>query len=488
MIVKPKVRKKNTLVDIPSISLAAHAEYLKSFCLQELFTYHPARAQEMQIGCGHLTLDFSRQRIIPDTLHLFEALVKKEKLSEKINALVCGEIVNTSEQRPALHTALRDPSPTPIWVNGENIKPSIHMTFEKMQRLCETIWQNNITDVLVLGIGGSFWGPQCVCEALQTLPKRLNVHFLADTEQEAFAARVNTLTPERTVVIVISKSFTTPEALCNALRAHTWLGIYAKSHCLAVTAARHEAESLGIESSHILDIWSWVGGRYSVWSAVGLPIALCYGMSVFKAFLAGAHQMDQHLISMPMRMNMPMMAALLTFFNTRFLDAATEAIIPYSFRLNTFIPYVQQLSMESLGKCHDLDGNPVIGTTGPITWGQTGLHAQHTFNQLLHQGRHCIAVDFILPMDKPDLVATCCAQSQALAFGDLHNPLLHARTPGNQPHNLLKIKALSAETLGALMAFYEHKTYLLACLFNINAFDQFGVELAKRLTKECMDV
>lgn len=482
MIVETKVSKK-AIADLNAVpvSLPAHVSHLKSLHLRELFNTHPHRTQEMQIACDELTLDFSHQRITQQTLDVLEDLANKSQLYKKIVDLICGKFVNTSEQRPALHTALRDPTPMPISVEGKNIKLDIRAMHEKMREVCERLWQKEIQDVLVLGIGGSYWGSRCVCEALQSLPTRLNVHFLADIEEEAFEAAIHKLSPQNTAVIIISKSFTTQEVLCNAQRAQAWLGPHEKEHLFAVTAAPKKAQAWGIESNNILEFWSWVGGRYSVWSAVGIPIALCYGMDVFCSLLEGAHIIDQHLTSSTPCQNLPMMAALLDFLNVRYFNAPTKAIIPYGFSLKAFIPYVQQLSMESLGKCHDVHGNPIFDATGPIVWGQTGLHAQHTFNQLLHQGKHCVAIDFIIPMDKPELVSNCFARSQALALGDTEHPITYARTPGNQPHNILKITTLSPKTLGMLMAFYEHKTYLLACLFNINAFDQFGVELAKTL-------
>lgn len=461
--------------------LAPYVDILRSSQLRDLFAEDPRRATRMQISCHELTLDFSHQRITDKMWSALAVYAQKNKLDEHIRDLISGAVVNVSENRPALHTALRDPSSTPIFVKNENIKPQIQAAFESMRTLCKTVWQSGITDVLILGIGGSYWGSLCACEALRTLPKRLNVHFLGDMEAEAFDHATRALRPEKTMVVVISKSFKTIETLSNAKRARTWLGPLLSAHTIAVTANIQEAQSFGIQSSHVLPMWPWVGGRYSVWSCVGVPIALCYGIAAFQELLQGAHKMDQHLLHAPLKQNLPVMAALITFLNTRILGAATEAIIPYSARMRHFIPYVQQLKMESLGKSRDVQGQKIAEPTGPVIWGQTGLHAQHTFNQILHQGNQCIPIDFILPIDMPELVNACFAQSQALAFGDPHHEVLHARSEGNQPHNILKLHTLNPQTLGMLMAFYEHKTYLLACLFNINAFDQFGVELAKKM-------
>jgi glucose-6-phosphate isomerase len=470
------------------MSLATHVQSLQSVHLRDLFAQDAMRKNAMQITCDELTLDFSHQRISTRTLCALETFADEHNLNTHISALINGENVNQTENRPALHTALRDPSATPIFVNNQDIKPKIRAAFDTMHALCKTIWQSGISDVLVLGIGGSYWGSLCACEALRTLPKRLNMHFLADIEAEAFDHTIHKLQPEKTIVLVISKSFTTQETLCNAMRARTWLGPLFKAHCMAITANCEAAQTFGVDPHYILNMWPWVGGRYSVWSTVGMPIALCYGMVTFQALLNGAHTMDQHLINAPMRNNLPMMAALLSFLNIRFFNSTSEALIPYGSRLCHFVPYVQQLKMESLGKSRDIHGNLIFEPTGSIIWGQTGIHAQHTFNQILHQGSHYVPIDFIVPMDQGELVNACFAQSQALAFGEPNHSLLHARTEGNQGHNILKIKTLNAQTLGMLMAFYEHKTYLLACLFNINAFDQFGIELAKKITGSMREV
>lgn len=464
--------------------LASHAQTLQSLHLREILP-DPMRAQRMQISCHDLSLDFSHQRILPETLFFFEDVAKQEKLAEKMAALMRGDKVNVSEDRPALHTALRNPSDQPIYVDGKDIMPQIHNCLEHMEDLCNQVHASPIQDVVVLGIGGSYWGSAAVCDALQCLPKRLNVHFLGDMEKEAFDLTVASLRPATTLFIIISKSFTTPETLFNARLAQAWLGKYLQDttcpHAVAVTANADAAKAFGIAADHIFDMWPWVGGRYSVWSAVGLPIALCHGFAVFEEFLQGAHAMDEHALTAAPGENLPMIAALCSYWNIRFGGVTTEAVLPYGFRLSRFLPYVQQLSMESLGKQRTLTGERIETQTGPIVWGQTGLHAQHTFNQLLHQGNQKASIEFILPLENKELVAACLAQSYALTHGDPYNPLPHARLEGNHPHQIIRMKALTAENMGALMAFYEHKTYLLACLFGINAFDQFGVELAKRL-------
>ncbi|MFI4956416.1 MAG: glucose-6-phosphate isomerase [Gammaproteobacteria bacterium] len=453
-----------------------HAHTLASLHLRDVIP-DPIRAQRMQISCGEISLDFSHQRFFPDSLPIFDDFAREQRLPEKMQALVRGGIVNVSENRPALHTALRSPSTEPLYVSGHDIMPDIHASLDKMKGLCERVHQSAIKDVVVFGIGGSYWGSAAVCDALQLSPKHLNVHFLGDMEEEAFDVTVAALEPETTLFIIISKSFTTPETLFNATLAKAW----GATNLVAVTANADAAKAFGISADCIFDMWPWVGGRYSVWSAVGLPIALCHGFDAFEAMLQGAHAMDEHTLHAAPTENLPMMAALCTFWNVRYGGATTEAVLPYGFRLSKFVPYVQQLSMESLGKNCTMDGEPLAQSTGPIVWGQTGLHAQHTFNQLLHQGKHRVSVEFILPLENKELVAACLAQSYALTHGDPYNLNPNARLEGNQPHQIIRLKSLSPENLGALMAFYEHKTYFLACLFGINAFDQFGVELAKKL-------
>jgi glucose-6-phosphate isomerase len=453
-----------------------HAQVLAALHLREVIP-DPIRAQRMQISTGEISLDFSHQRFFPDSLPIFEGFAHEQQLPEKMQALVRGAVVNVSENRPALHTALRSPSTEPLYVNGHDIMPDIHASLDKMKALCERVHASPIKDVVVFGIGGSYWGSAAVCDALQMLPKHLNVHFLGDMEEEAFNVTVAGLNPETSLFIIISKSFTTPETLFNANLAKGW----GAKNMVAVTAHAQAAKAFGISADCIFDMWPWVGGRYSVWSAVGLPIALCHGFEVFEALLRGAHDMDEHTLHASPCENLPMMAALCTYWNVKYGGATTEAILPYGFRLSKFVPYVQQLSMESLGKNCTVDGEPIHLATGPIVWGQTGLHAQHTFNQLLHQGKHRVSIEFILPLENKELVAACLAQSYALTHGDPYNPNPHARLEGNQPHQIIRLKSLSPENVGALMAFYEHKTYYLACLFGINAFDQFGVELAKKL-------
>ncbi len=459
-----------------------HANELKSLHLRNLVE-DPARAPLMRISAAGITLDFSHQRILPETLSVFDAFATSQDLHSKMQALMRGDCVNISEARPALHTALRDFSDdTVIHVNNEDIMPHIRACRQQMKALCEHLKSSSVQDVVVLGIGGSYWGSAAVYQALQDLPRRVNVHFLGDMEEEAFTATVAGLTPASTTFLVISKSFTTPETLFNARLARTWLATTQDNsfpHLIAVTANASAAQAFGIAADHTFDMWSWVGGRYSVWSAVGLPVAICYGFDVFEALLKGASIMDKHTLQAETRSNLPMIAALCTYLNTRYFEAETEAVLPYGFRWSAFIPYLQQLSMESLGKQRTLSGEKISAPTGPIVWGQTGLHAQHTFNQLLHQGNHCVGVDFIFSLKNKILANACLAQSYALTYGDPTNPSPFARIEGNQPHQLISYEQLTPEVLGALMAYFEHKTYLLACLLGINAFDQFGVELAK---------
>jgi glucose-6-phosphate isomerase len=461
-----------------------HITQLKPLHLRDLMA-DPTRASLMNISAAGLTLDFSHQRLRTDSLPILDAFARSQGLPERMKALMRGDCVNASESRPALHTALRDFSGEPIIVDGKDVMQDVNASWAKMKALCQTLQASPVTDVVVLGIGGSYWGSAAVYQALHTLPRRVRVHFLGDMEEAAFNIIVAPLSPETTSFLIISKSFTTPETLFNGRLAQAWLGdcLHDKAfpHAIAVTANISAAQDFGISVDHIFDMWSWVGGRYSVWSAVGLPIAICYGFDAFEAMLQGAYAMDQHAhVALPIQ-NMPMVGALSTFINTRYFGAATEAILPYGCCFAQFIPYVQQLAMESLGKQRTLTGERIAEATGPIVWGQTGLHAQHTFNQILHQGNHALSVDFIISLENNILRRSCLAQSYALTYGDPDNPCLHARIEGNQPHQILQYQQMTPAIMGALMAYYEHKTYLLACLFGINAFDQFGVQLAKEI-------
>ncbi len=449
--------------------LASHFQSIQNTTLRTLLG-------NATVETAGIHFNYTHHPITKETIDVLTSQATLHGLGDYIQNLTQGKKVNVTENRAAWHTALRDPK-TPV--------DDVQATLDKMASLCDTLHQQDaITDVVHLGVGGSFWGPQFVVEALHDLPKKLNVHFVAELDEAQLRDTLLPLKPENTLFIVASKSFTTPETLANANRAKAW----GAKHFIAITANVENARTWGIQPEYIFPMWDWVGGRFSVWSAVGLPIALAYGMDVFLALLRGAHRMDQHFISQPFLQNMPVLMALLSYAYIQFYNAPTRAVLPYAHRLRGVVPYVQQLCMESLGKRCDTEGNSVDYATGSIIWGATGTHAQHTFNQLIHQGTHVIPVDFILIDDESDnaaaLRAQCMAQSHTLCYGDPSNEQPHRRIGGNQPHSIITLNGLTPETIGALLALYEHQVASLGCLLNINPFDQFGVEHSKAFLKK----
>jgi glucose-6-phosphate isomerase len=448
--------------------------------ISQLMANDPNREKTMQIEAAGLRLNFANHPVNEAMLEGLCNFAKQQALDKHIEALQQGGIVNLSENRAAWHMALRDP---------QSPANEVHAALEKINAICETVQNSEITDVVHLGLGGSFWGPKLAMEALADLPSKQQVHFVAELDETELNDALTKLQAETTLFIIVSKSFTSTETLHNAERAKQWLQQtldkeQAADRLLAITANSEKAENWGVPAQNILPMWDWVGGRFSVWSAVGLPIALAYGTQSFRAFLNGAHTMDQHFTKAPYRENMPVIMALLNYSYTQ-QQIPSQAILPYAYRLRSLVPYLQQLYMESLGKHCNKQGQINNTASGPILWGTTGTHAQHTFSQFIHQSGKRIPVDFILINDgsanAQALRAQCLAQSQTLSFGDPDNPEAHQRIPGNQPHNIIELNYLTPATTGALLALYEHTVATLAHLLNINAFDQFGVEHSKRL-------
>jgi glucose-6-phosphate isomerase len=452
-------------------SLQAHAKLIASQRMQDWFTQHPSREREFSLSTCGITLDYSHNLLTQDTLALLARHCDQVGLRQHLQDLMSGKPVNTTENRSALHTALRDPNP----------RQDIRQAREHCETLVNSLSDRAFTDVVHLGVGGSYWGPLCVHQALSHLPARTRVHFVATIDPAELASVLAPLNPDTTLFILASKSFGTQEMLANAERAKSWLaraGIHSVAdHFVAVTENQAAALAWGLPAVHILPVWSWVGGRFSVWSMMGLPIILAYGFEAFDALLAGAYAMDLHTLNEPWLKNMPTLLALIDYWYRQIFHLNTLAIIPYEYGLRGLIPHLQQLHMESLGK-------PGNGPTGGIVWGALGSNAQHTFNQLLHQGTEIVPIDFILSRQgckqTPALERHCRAQRQALMTGhQAENP--HAILQGNRPSNLLLLDALSPENLGSLLALYEHKVTILAALYGINAFDQFGVEYSKQL-------
>lgn len=482
------------------LALQKHSENFrrKEFRLSELFDTEGNRFQEYSLGHEGLLLDYSKNFITPETISLLLDLAQQSQLPAAIDAMFRGEEINTTEQRAALHVALRDPS-------AKTNTPEVSETLDRMEMLVAELqsgrWKGYsgkaITDVVNLGIGGSDLGPAMVCGALTPLSKaKLNVHFVSNVDPFHLQSTLKDLQAETTLFIIASKSFSTLETLKNAEAARAWLLQQADAsatakHFVAITTNLSAATEFGIEEANLYPLWDWVGGRFSLWSAIGLPIALALGMDGFRQLLAGAHSMDEHFRTAPTEKNLPIILALLNFWYREYFDAHSTAVVPYSQRLNLLPSFLQQLCMESLGKSVDKQGAQVEHNTGDIIWGTAGTNGQHSYFQLLHQGTEFIPVDFIAAANSDaeggaeahqQLLANCFSQSLALMEGKLDADSPHKIVAGNKPSNTLLLEELNPYNLGMLLALYEHKVYALSVLWNINAFDQWGVELGKKLS------
>ncbi|MBI5448182.1 MAG: glucose-6-phosphate isomerase [Gammaproteobacteria bacterium] len=502
-------------------TLQQQAKILANTSLSALFTHHPQRASLFSLEGAGLLFDYSKNLLDTTTLNLLIDLADSVSLPQAIEHYFSGTKINSTEQRAALHTALRSGNKQALYVDGKNIRPSIHATLEKMGFICDQIqdgiWRGftgkPITDVVNIGIGGADLGPKMASCALTPYHQpSLTCHFVSNMDGSDIHAALAKLCPETTLFIVSSKTFTTVETLTNAHTAKQWLLQQAHfhpsdldKHFIAITSQPDKAIQFGISPSHILPLWDWVGGRFSVWSAVGLPLALSIGMKHFRAFLQGAQQMDEHFRTQPLRQNMPVLLGLISFWYTHFLNAKTHAILPYDHHLRYLVSYLQQLEMESNGKQKKHNGEQVAYTTCPIIWGDVGTNGQHAFHQLLHQGTHLNPLDFIVAINPhhpyteqhQQLFAHCLAQSHAFVVGcteeeaahklrqrglaetDIKRLSPHLVMAGNRPHNIILLPKLTPAHLGALIALYEHKVFVLGTLWNINSFDQWGVELGK---------
>lgn len=482
------------------------------------------RFKELSRHFDGLLLDLSKQRLEPLTLQLLLQLAEECQLGTKIYDLLRGQPVNNSENRPALHTALRLPAGEELWVEGVDVNLGIQASLEKMQQLVEKIhagqWRGitglPITDVVNLGVGGSDLGPLMVCHALADFrPKNItpvNIHFASTIDGSQLAERLKQLNPATTLFIFSSKSFSTIDTLSNANTARHWLidklgdeKLILKQHFIGVSGSVEKMTQWGIAQENQLLFWDWVGGRYSLWSAIGLPIALQIGMQGFRQLLAGAHALDKHFATSPLTDNLPVLLALSGIWNINFLNIRAHAILPYDGRLKYFPDYLTQLEMESNGKSTTREGEPVDYATCPVLWGELGPNAQHAFYQLLHQGTEAVNCDFIAPVHRYEEIedpetkrqfqdqhrlslANCLAQSRLLMLGDAAVPKLDSNQPmphmlyrGNQPSTTLMINELTPYSLGQLIALYEHKVFVQAAIWNINPFDQWGVELGKKI-------
>lgn len=511
-------------------ALQAHANALGQTHLRELFAAEPDRQPRFTRHAAGLTLDLSKQRWSAETLEHLLALAEQAEVPAAIGRLLDGERVNVSEDRPALHTALRLPADASLVVEGEDLVPGVHRTLERMAAMVERFhagqWRGAtgraIRDVVNLGVGGSDLGPLMVTHALSDYRPDdvhpVEVHFASTMDGSQLADYLRRLNPETTLFVLSSKSFTTIDTLSNANTARDWLmgrlagaeGVDAelimRQHFIGVSASDEKMGEWGIDPAHRLEFWEWVGGRYSLWGAIGLPIALMVGMDNFRALLAGAHAMDRHFREAPLADNLPVLLALAGIWNANFLDIRAHSILPYDGRLEYFAAYLEQLEMESNGKSVTHDGREVNYATCPVLWGQLGPNAQHAFYQLLHQGTQAVECDFIAPLRRYDDVedaatrrhlkgqhrltlANCFAQSRVLMLGDDaiadDGPRPgHKRYRGNQPSSTLLLDELTPAILGSLIALYEHKVFVQATIWGINPFDQWGVELGKKIAGE----
>jgi len=485
--------------------LNGFAKTYQSTRLVDCFKTDPHRAERYALHVGDIYLDYSKNFIDETVLSRLVEIATQHQLADAISRLFNGVKINVTENRPALHTALRHDPAEPLWVEGKNVLQSIVNERHKMSQIVHQLnaqeWfgatNKPIKHVVNLGIGGSDLGPKMVVQALKPYRQStLTIDFVSNVDPIAMVETLERLEPATTLFVISSKSFTTPETLANAKLAKEWLQQHMQvsdvsAHFLAVTSQPEKAKAWGIVDDNILCFDEWVGGRYSVWSTIGLPVALSIGMSQFESFLAGARAMDHHFKSAPFAANMPVLLALLGVWYIHGFNAHSQAILPYAHGLRRFADYLQQLDMESNGKSVRMDGENVNGLTGPIIWGQAGTNGQHAFYQLLHQGTHFIPVDFIVAAQgdtqhdeqHQQFIANCLAQAQALMQG-CEATEAHANMPGNKPSNMLLLTKLTPHSLGQLLALYEHKVFVQGILWGINSFDQPGVELGKKLANQ----
>ncbi|WP_438864557.1 glucose-6-phosphate isomerase [Neptunicella sp.] len=501
------------------------ADSLQSQHMRDWFAADPKRAEKFSIESCGIFLDYSKNRINDAVLQGLFDLAKQQNVEAKRDAMFAGEIINATEQRAVLHTALRNFSDQPVLVDGKDVMPEVRDCQQKMQQLVSKIHSGehkgytgkSITDVVAIGIGGSFLGPKIMSEALKPYwHKGLKVHFVANVDGCHIADVLAERDHEQTLVLMSSKSFTTQETLQNTLTAKDWFLNQGGSqqdialHFMAVSSNIKAATEFGIAEDNIFPMWDWVGGRYSLWSAIGLPIALALGYDNYQAMLKGAFAMDEHFKTAPLEQNLPVIMGLLGSWYINFFGAQSHVLLPYYHYMRGFPAYIQQLDMESNGKSVTTDNDVTDYATGPVIWGSEGTNGQHSFHQLIHQGQVLIPADFMLPLNVPNsadphhamLASNCFAQSQALmqgktleqaqqelqASGKSDDGLAqHKAMPGNKPSNTLLFDQLDPHTLGALVALYEHKVFVQGAIWGINSFDQWGVELGKVMGNQILD-
>ena len=509
-------------------ALEAHQSQLAHTMIADLFKQEENRFNDYSLTFeNQILVDFSKNKINQETLKLLRQLAKESALDEAINAMFTGEKINRTENRAVLHTALRNRSNTPVYVDGKDVMPEVNAVLAKMSAFCDRVisgeWKGYtgkaITDVVNIGIGGSDLGPYMVTEALRPYKNHLNMHFVSNVDGTHIAETLKKVNPETTLFLVASKTFTTQETMTNANSARDWLLAAAKDnsavakHFAALSTNGKAVAEFGIDTNNMFEFWDWVGGRYSLWSAIGLSIALSIGFDNFEALLSGAHEMDKHFRTAPLEKNIPATLALVGLWNTNFLGAQTEAILPYDQYLHRFAAYFQQGNMESNGKYVDRNGDVIRDyQTGPIIWGEPGTNGQHAFYQLIHQGTMLIPCDFIAPAQSHNplgdhhskLLSNFFAQTEALAFGktkeeveaefvkagksldEVKDIVPFKVFTGNKPTNSILVQKMTPFVLGALIAMYEHKIFAQGVIFNIFSFDQWGVELGKQLANRIL--
>ena len=494
--------------------------------MRDLFAQDPKRFERFSLRVGDLLVDYSKNRVTDETMKLLFALAEQAQVAGWRDKMFAGEKINVTEGRSVLHVALRNRTNRPILVDGKDVMPEVNEVLAKMRAFTDSVrsgaWKGftgkRITDIVNIGIGGSDLGPVMATEALKPYwQKGLSVHFVSNVDGTHVVEATRHLDPETTLFIVASKTFTTQETLMNARSARAWLLAGLKDeaavpkHFVAVSTAAAEVSKFGIDTKNMFGFWDWVGGRYSLWSAIGLSIACVIGMDHFEEMLAGANEMDEHFRTAPPEANLPMILGLLGVWYANFFGAQTHAILPYDQYLHRFAAYLQQADMESNGKSVDRQGHKITDyTTGPIVWGEPGTNGQHAFYQLIHQGTRIVPADFLAPLESQNptgdhhvvLLANFFAQTEALMRGKTEDEakaeLVVAKTPaalvdalkvhksfsGNRPSNSFMFTKLTPHRLGTLVALYEHKIFTQGIVWNINSFDQWGVELGKQLAKK----
>ena len=513
----------NDLTDSPAWkALESHYQEIHTTHMRDLFREDVHRFDKFHARMNSLLLDYSKNRITETTMQLLMDLARQAEVEQWRDRMFAGDKINITEDRAVLHTALRNRANTPIFVDGENVMPGVNAVLEKMRGFTERVrtglWRGyngrRITDIVNIGIGGSDLGPFMVCDAMKPFAQRgLNIHFVSNADATHLVETLKKVEPETTLFIIASKTFTTQETMLNAYSARKWfLDLTGNDkavarHFVAVSTNLEATRAFGIDNENVFEFWDWVGGRYSLWSAIGLPIALYLGMDHFEELLEGAFEMDRHFAETPLEQNIPVIMALLGIWYNNFFEWQSYAVMPYSQYLRRLPAFLQQLDMESNSKTIDRTDHRVHHLTGPIIWGEAGTNGQHAFFQLLHQGTKPVPADFLVPAISNNplglhhrvLFSNCLAQTKALMLGkkyieaveemeaqgksktEIEEVIHHKVFEGNKPTNTLIFERLNPKTLGSILAMYEHKVFVQGIIWNINSFDQWGVEYGKVL-------